>query len=121
MRLLITGMAPIKRNVAQFFAMMQLPLCESYGLMETGSLTYRPADSKKFGSVGKPLRGVELEFTDDGEIIVRRETSLTKRYFQCAEGENERTFISPGRIATGDIGKLRRETAISICWDARRS
>ena len=109
MRLLVTGMAPIKRDVAAFFAKMQLPLCETYGLMETGSLTYRPANSKKFGSVGKPVPGVKLEFTEDGEVIVRREISLTRRYFQSVEGENERTFISPGRIATGDIGKLDQD------------
>jgi long-chain acyl-CoA synthetase len=106
MRVLITGMAPIKPDVAEFFARMQLPLCESYGLMETGSLTYRSADSKKYGSVGKPLRGVKFEFTSEGEIIVNREQSLTKHYFQSAEGETERTFIGPGRIATGDIGML---------------
>ena len=106
MRLLITGMAPIKQEVVEFFDSMQLPLCESYGLMETGSLTWRPAHSKKYGSVGKPLRGVELEFTSEGEVIVKREKTLTKHYFQSAEGENERTFIGPCRIATGDIGKL---------------
>lgn len=106
MRVLITGMAPIKLEVVKFFDRMQLPLCESYGLVESGSLTWRPANSKKFGSVGKPLRGVELEFTDEGEVIVKRDKTLTKRYFQSAEGENERTFISPGCIATGDIGKL---------------
>ena len=31
---------------------------------------------------------------------------LTRRYFQCAEGENERTFIGNGRVATGDIGRF---------------
>ena len=106
MRLLITGMAPIKRDVAEFFFRMQIPLSESYGLVETGSLTYRPAGSRKFGSVGKPVEGIEFEFLEDGEIIVRREISLTRRYFQSADGENERTFIGPGRIATGDIGRL---------------
>ena len=106
MRLLITGMAPIKQDVVEFFDRMQLPLCESYGMVESGSLTWRPASSKKYGSVGKPLRGVTLEFTDEGEVIVRRNRTLTKYYFQSAEGENGRTFIGPGRIATGDIGKL---------------
>jgi long-subunit acyl-CoA synthetase (AMP-forming) len=106
MRILITGMAPIKRSVAQFFDLMQLPLCESYGLVETGSLTYRPAGSRKYGSVGKPLRGVDIELAEDGEIVVRRESFLTRRYFQCAEGENERTFLGAGRIATGDVGRF---------------
>lgn len=106
MRMLVTGMAPIRSNMGKFFKDMQLPLCESYGMMEAGSLTYRPPNSKDYGSVGKLLAGVNLSFEPDGEIIVSRETSLTLRYFQCAEGENERTFLGPGRIATGDMGKL---------------
>jgi long-subunit acyl-CoA synthetase (AMP-forming) len=105
-RLLGTGMAPIRRNMGKFFERLQLPLCESYGMVEAGSLTFRPAGSKEYGSVGKPLRDVTLSFTPDNEIIVNRDTPMTLRYFQCADGENERTFIAPGRIATGDMGRL---------------
>jgi long-subunit acyl-CoA synthetase (AMP-forming) len=106
MRLLITGMAPIRRHMGKFFERMQLPLCESYGMVEAGSLTYRPADSKEYGSVGKVLDGIKLSFTTEGEIIVNRDTPMTLRYFQCAEGENERTFIAPGQVATGDMGRF---------------
>jgi len=109
MRILITGMAPIRREMGKFFERMQLPLCESYGMMEAGSITYRPPHSREYGSVGKLVKGVNLSFESDGEIIVNREASLTLRYFQCAEGENERTFLGPGRIATGDIGRLDAE------------
>jgi len=105
-RLLATGMAPIRRNLGKFYERLQLPLCESYGMVEAGSLTFRPAGSKEYGSVGKPLKGVNLSFTSDNEIIVNRDTPMTLRYFQCADGENERTFIAPGRIATGDMGRL---------------
>ena len=96
MRLLISGMAPLNRNICQFFDRMQLPLCESYGLAEAGSLTYRPPFSKKHGSVGKPLQGVSISFEADGEIIVHREKFLTRKYFQCAPGENENTFLDAG-------------------------
>ena len=106
MRLLISGMAPLSRNTIQFFERMQLPLCESYGLAEAGSLTYRPAFSKKYGSVGKPLAGVTISFEADGEIIVHRKRFLTRKYFQCAPGENESTFIGIEAVATGDIGKF---------------
>jgi long-subunit acyl-CoA synthetase (AMP-forming) len=99
-------MAPIRRNLGQFFQRLQLPLTESYGMVEAGSLTYRPAESKKFDSVGKPLPGVNISFEPDGEIIVSRDAPMTLRYFQCAEGENERTFVGPGRIATGDVGRV---------------
>ncbi len=106
MRVLVTGMAPIRRNIGAFFKIMQLPLCESYGMVESGSLTFRPAGSRKYGSVGRLLRGVELSFEPDGEIIVHRENPLSLRYFQCAAGENERTFVGDKRVATGDIGRL---------------
>ena len=106
MRVLVTGMAPIRRNVSAFFRNMQLPLCESYGMVESGSLTFRPAHSRKDGSVGRTLPGVELHFAPDGEIIVQRDNPLTLRYFQCAGGENERTFVGEKKVATGDIGRM---------------
>ena len=108
-RLLTTGMAPIRRNLGKFFERLQLPLCESYGMVEAGSITYRPPGSRDYGTVGKPLRGVELHFSPDNEIIVSREMNMTLRYFQCAQGENERTFLGDGRIATGDMGRLDSE------------
>ncbi len=106
MRLLVTGMAPIRRDIGRFFERLQLPLCESYGMVEAGSITFRTADSREYGSVGKVLKGASLEFTPEGEIIVRRQAPMTLRYFQCAPGENERTFLGPDRVATGDIGRL---------------
>ena len=105
-RVLVTGMAPIRRSMGRFFERLQLPLCESYGMVEAGSITYRPANSKEYGSVGKLLPGVSVSFEPDGEIIVNRERSMTLRYFQCAQGENERTFLGPGRVATGDMGRF---------------
>jgi len=99
-------MAPIRRDIGKFFERMQLPLCESYGMVETGSITFRPAASKEYGSVGHVLKGIQLSFQDDGEILVHRDTPLTLRYFQCGAGENERTFVAPGTIATGDVGRL---------------
>jgi long-chain acyl-CoA synthetase len=105
-RLLVTGMAPIRRNIGKFFEQIQLPLCESYGMVEAGSITFRSASSREYSSVGRLLRGVDVSFEPDGEIIVHRQTPMTLRYFQCADGENERTFVSDGRIATGDMGRL---------------
>jgi long-subunit acyl-CoA synthetase (AMP-forming) len=106
MRMLVTGMAPIRREMGAFFECMQLPLCESYGMVEAGIITWRAAGSREYSSVGKVLPGVRLTFEDDGEIVVHRDHPLTLRYFQAADGENERTFLGPGHIATGDIGHM---------------
>ena len=98
----------------RFLRSMQLPLSESYGMVEAGSLTYRPPSSRKYGSVGKPLRGVTMSFEADGEIIIHREKFLTRRYFQCAPGENENTFIGANRLATGDIGTFDAEGYLNL-------
>ena len=108
-RLLITGMAPIRADIGKFFARLGLPLAESYGMVEAGSITFRPTSSRTYGSVGNVLEGIRLSFREDGEILVHRPYPLTLRYFQCAEGENERTFVEPGVVATGDIGHLDRD------------
>jgi long-chain acyl-CoA synthetase len=105
-RMLITGMAPIRPNVLQLFERMQIPLSEAYGMVEAGVMTFKHGHQRDHRSVGTPVRDIRLSFGADGEIFVHRANPVTLRYFQCAEGENERTFIAPGTIATGDQGQL---------------
>ena len=104
--MLITGMAPIRPNVLRLFDRMQLPLSEAYGMVEAGVMTFKHGGQTEHRSVGTPVRDVNFSFGEDGEIIVHRPYPVTLRYFQCAEGENERTFIAPATIATGDLGRL---------------
>jgi long-chain acyl-CoA synthetase len=113
-RLLITGMAPIRRNISKFFRLMQLPLCEAYGMVEAGVMALRAPGSREIGSVGKPLRGVQFSIEEDNEIIVTRDHPLTLRYFQCANGENEKTFVGPSRISTGDMGRVAADGSLYL-------
>jgi long-subunit acyl-CoA synthetase (AMP-forming) len=106
MRLMITGMAPIKRATLDLFGLMQLPLFETYGLVECGSVALNVPGASRVGSVARPLPGVRVELAEDGEIIVWREHMTAVRYFECAAGENEATFIGDNRVASGDIGRL---------------
>jgi long-subunit acyl-CoA synthetase (AMP-forming) len=105
-RVMITGMAPIKNSTLALFRRMQAPLFQTYGLAEAGSVALNVPGANRIGSTGRILPWVDVTFGDDGEIIVRREHAVVSGYFQCAEGENERTFIGGGRVATGDIGRL---------------
>jgi long-subunit acyl-CoA synthetase (AMP-forming) len=108
-RLMITGMAPIKRVTLDLFALMRLPLFETYGLAETGSVAINHAGANRIGSVGLVLPGKQVDIAVDGEIIVRQEHMFTLRYFEAAEGENERVFVGGNRVATGDIGRFDRD------------
>jgi long-chain acyl-CoA synthetase len=106
MRFMVTGMAPIKRTTLELFERMQLPLFETYGLIESGSVALNRPGAYKIGSVGRLLPGIRVTLAEDGEIIVHKKHLSTLGYFECAEGEAERTFIGEGRVATGDIGRF---------------
>ena len=106
MRFMVTGMAPIKRSTLDFFKLMQLPLFETYGMTEFGGITLNLPGACKVGSVGRPLPGVRVELAADGEVIAVREHRIASGYFECADGEEEITFISGDRVATGDVGRF---------------
>ena len=61
-------------------------------------------DDFKFGTVGKPLPGVELEFADDGEILIRSNTVFAG-YYRDPEA-TKATLDDEGFVHTGDIGHL---------------
>jgi long-chain acyl-CoA synthetase len=104
MRFMVTGMAPIKRSTLNLFRLMQLPLFETYGMTEFGGIALNVPGANKPGSVGRLLPGVQVELAHDGEVIAIRQHRIASTYFECAEGDVERTFISHDRVATGDVG-----------------
>jgi long-subunit acyl-CoA synthetase (AMP-forming) len=114
MRFMITGMAPTKRSTLKLFARMQLPLFETYGLIECGGVTLNLPGAHKIGSVGRPLPGVSVDLAEDGEIIASRKAAMMLGYFECAPGEAENTFIAGNRIATGDIGWFDKDGYLYI-------
>jgi long-subunit acyl-CoA synthetase (AMP-forming) len=108
-RLMWTGMAPIKRATLDFFALMRLPVYEAYGLTECGAITSNTPAHNRRGSVGRPLVEGSVTLADDGEIIVRHEHLQTVGYLYCDPSEEAQTYIAPGTIATGDVGRFDRD------------
>lgn len=105
-RLLITGMAPTRRETLHACERMALPLFETYGQIEVASIAINLPGASRLGSVGRVLPGVELQFAEDGEILVRRHLPVTIGYTQAAAGEAERVFLADGWVASGDLGWL---------------
>lgn len=105
-RLLITGMAPTRRETLLACDRMALPLFETYGQIEVASIAINLPGASRLGSVGRVLPGVELKFAEDGEILVRRSWPVTIGYTQAATGEAERVFLANGWVASGDLGWL---------------
>jgi len=113
LRLAISGGAPLARQVAELFEAAGVPIYQGYGLTETSPvLTSNAPGQQLLGSVGRPLRGVELRFADDGEILVRS-AGVMKGYWQNPAASRE-CLDAGGWLRTGDIGRLDAEGYLFI-------
>lgn len=108
-RILWTGMAPIKRATIDFFARLRLPLYEAYGLTECSVIASNAPGANKRGSVGKLLVDGSVSLAEDGEIIVHQEALITRGYYECDGEDPALTFLTPNTVATGDIGRFDRD------------
>jgi long-chain acyl-CoA synthetase len=100
----ISGGAPLGRDLAEWYADVGLLICEGYGLTETSPvIAVNTPGAHRIGSVGKPLRNVEVRIADDGEILVRG-PSVFRSYWNKPD-ETRKAFVD-GWFKTGDIGRL---------------
>ncbi len=105
LRIAVSGGAPLPADVACFLIGLGIPLVEGYGLTETGPVvTASPADAFIPGTVGKPLKGIELEVSSLGELEIRS-PSLMTGYWQN-EAQTAEAVDAHGWLHTGDIAEL---------------
>jgi long-chain acyl-CoA synthetase len=101
----VSGSAPLHRDTALTLAAMGMEVCEGYGLTETSpTVTVNRAADNILGSVGPPVRGVQVKIAADGEVLVKGPNVMLGYYHVPPE---EQPFTPDGWLQTGDIGELR--------------
>jgi long-chain acyl-CoA synthetase len=110
-RLATSGGAPLPLEVAEFFDAAGLPILQAYGLTENICVAFNRPDNHKFGTVGPPMPGCEVEIADDGEIMVRSEMMFSG-YYKAPEQTAE--MFRDGWLLTGDIGEIDADGFLKI-------
>ena len=112
LRVAVTGAAPINPDILRFFDAAGVLVLEGWGMTETSTAaTIATPDDFKFGTIGKPLPGVDIKIADDGEILVKG-PNIFQGYYKNDEATSE-TLVD-GWLHTGDIGEVDSDGYLKI-------
>jgi len=103
-RFLVSGSAPLHFDTAMVMLGADIPILEGYGPTECSPvITVNTFEENHYGTVGRPIPGVEIKLAADGEILARG-PNVMLGYYKNEEATAE--VIEDGWYHTGDIGTI---------------
>lgn len=98
-----TGAAPVAVDLLKWFERLDIIIHQVYATTEDCLHNhFNLPDTNKFGTCGKPLPGVEVKFSSQGEIQIKSEC-LTIGYYKDP-GKSAEIFSKDKFLKTGDLG-----------------
>ncbi|EHN09957.1 Long-chain-fatty-acid--CoA ligase [Patulibacter medicamentivorans] len=108
----ITGAAPIAKEILEFFYGCGVPVMEGYGMTETSTgATINTPEHHRFGTVGRPLPGLEARIAEDGELLLKG-GNIFQGYYKMEDASFG--AITDGWLHTGDLGAIDEDGYVSI-------
>ncbi|MFH8613283.1 AMP-dependent synthetase/ligase [Streptomyces sp. NPDC018029] len=109
----LTGGAPIAPDTVDFLRACGIAVYEGYGMTESaGVLTLNHPGAVRYGTVGRPVDGVELRIADDGEVLARG-AMVFLGYHNNPQATRE-VIDDDGWLHTGDLGALDEDGFLTI-------
>lgn len=102
-----TAGAAVSEHVEEFVHSIGLNMIVGYGLTESLATVSCDHLNKPYtvGSVGRPINGIDIRISDEGEILLKGPT-ITKGYYN-REDLTCQAFTEDGYFRTGDAGYLK--------------
>lgn len=110
----VCGSAALQQRLGRAFTAAEMVCMEGYGLTETSpviAVNDLRNHNLKYGTVGKPLDGIEVKIAEDGEILTKSD-SVMLGYYKDAEKTSQ--VITNGYFHTEDIGIIDADGFLKI-------
>jgi long-chain acyl-CoA synthetase len=111
---MVSGSAALQPRLARVFGAGGMQVMEGYGLTETSPVIsvgmYRDKHYK-VGTVGKPIKNVEVKIAEDGEILIKGPNVMLGYY---KDPERTASVMTGDYFHTGDKGELDKDGFLKI-------
>lgn len=114
LEILVSGSAALQPRIARVFTAAEMPILEGYGLTETSPvIAVNDIINKAFkiGTVGKPIKDVEVKIAEDGEILAKGPNIMLGYY---KDPEKTKSVMTGDYFHTGDIGEIDENGFLKI-------
>ena len=113
LRFCITGGAALSDEIYLIFTGAGISIMQGYGLTETSPvISSNNPTAFRVGTVGKPIRDVDVRIAQDGEIEVKG-PNVMLGYYHKPEATKD-AFTGDGFFRTGDIGQIDADGFLKI-------
>lgn len=110
---LISGGAPLSKEIAIFFVNINVPVYQGYGLTEFSPvISTNYPNANKVGSCGKVIPSAQIKINENSELFVKG-PSLMKGYLNQEE-LTAKTIDKDGWLHTGDVAYLDEDGYLFI-------
>jgi long-chain acyl-CoA synthetase len=112
LRVVLSGGAPLAKELAEFFWAIGVPIYQGYGLTETSPVLTSNYPKNRVGSSGRPIPNVHLQIAPDGEILAKG-PCVMQGYYKDPDATRE-VMDTEGWFHTGDVGYLDKDNYLFI-------
>jgi len=112
LRIVMSGGAPLSKEMAEFFWAIGVPIYQGYGLTETSPVLTSNYPRNRVGSSGRAIVNVQIHIADDGEILAKG-PCVMQGYYKAPEATRD-VLSEDGWFKTGDIGYLDKDNYLFI-------
>lgn len=114
----LSAAAPLAKEVIEWYQTIGIEILQVYGMTEDCCIShFNLKGANKIGTVGKPLPGVKVKFSPEGEILLKNDC-LMKGYFKAPE-MTAQVLDTDGYLHTGDMGEYDYDGYLSITGRAK--